>query len=174
MRRVVERGYPVRAVMMPIIPLDGWEDAYRAFTERLLKTVPVRRLTLGGICIYRGARELMERKMGRENVVSAHIEGRTTGDGRARYSPGLRSAVYSLVMPCRCRRAQTTAVAAASANPRAWRPAFPPLQAICALLYLPTSNSWSLITTIQSRFLACISSFAFRRTCSPGFPFLTW
>ena len=98
MRHVAERGYPVRAVMMPIIPIDGWEDAYRAFTERLLHTVPIRRLTLGGICIYRGARELMERKMGKGNVVSAHIEGRTAGDGRARYSPGLRSAVYSVII----------------------------------------------------------------------------
>jgi len=98
MRRAAERGYPVRAVMMPIIPIDGWEDAYRVFTERLLQIVPVQRLTLGGICIYRGARELMERKMGKGNVVSAHIEGKTTGDGRARYSPRLRSDVYSFII----------------------------------------------------------------------------
>lgn len=98
MRRAGERGYPVRAVMMPIIPIDGWEEAYRAFTERLLRTVPIRRLTLGGICIYRGARELMERKMGKGNAVSAHIEGRTPGDGRARYSPAIRSTVYSVII----------------------------------------------------------------------------
>jgi spore photoproduct lyase len=98
MRRVAERGYPVRAVMMPIIPINGWEETYRAFTERLLQTVPIRRLTLGGICIYRGARELMERKMGKRNAVSAHIEGRTAVDGRARYSPRLRSEVYSFII----------------------------------------------------------------------------
>jgi spore photoproduct lyase len=100
MRRVAEQGYPVRAVMMPIIPIDGWQDAYTAFTDRLLETVPIERLTLGGICIYRAARELMERKMGMGNVVSAHIDGGSppAGDGRARYSRTLRSAVYSLIV----------------------------------------------------------------------------
>jgi spore photoproduct lyase len=100
MRRVAERGYPVRAVMMPIIPIDGWQDAYTAFTERLIETVPIQRLTLGGICIYRGARELMERKMGKGNAISAHIDrsSQTAGDGRARYPPSLRSAAYSLII----------------------------------------------------------------------------
>ncbi len=100
MRRVAERGYPVRAVMMPIIPIDGWQDAYTAFTERLIESVPIQRLTLGGICIYRGARELMERKMGKENAVSAHIDrsSQTAGDGRARYPRSLRSAAYSLLI----------------------------------------------------------------------------
>ena len=100
MRRVAEQGYPVRAVMMPIIPIDGWQDVYTAFTERLLETVPIQRLTLGGICIYRGARELMERKMGKGNAVSAHIDGgsHTAGDGRARYPRRLRSEVYSLII----------------------------------------------------------------------------
>ncbi len=100
MRRVAERGYPVRAVMMPIIPIDGWQDIYTAFTERLIETVPIQRLTLGGICIYRGARQLMERKMGKGNAVSAHIDGRprSNGDGRARYPGELRSAGYSAII----------------------------------------------------------------------------
>lgn len=98
MRRVAERGYSVRAVMMPIIPIDGWQDVYTAFTERLIETVPIQRLTLGGICIYRGAQDLMERKMGKENAVSAHIDrsSPTIGDGRARYPRSLRRAAYSL------------------------------------------------------------------------------
>ncbi len=100
MRRVAERGYPVRAIMMPIIPIEGWEDCYVAFTKRLLEAVPIRRLTLGGICIYRGARDLMERKMGMRNAVSQLI-GRASpmaGDGRARYSRNLRHEVYSLII----------------------------------------------------------------------------
>ena len=100
MHRAADRGYPVRAVMMPIIPIEGWQDVYAAFTERLLETVPIRRLTLGGICIYRGARELMERKMEKANAVSAHIDGgsQTAGDGRARYPQDLRGAAYSLII----------------------------------------------------------------------------
>lgn len=100
MRRVAERGYPVRAIMMPIIPIDGWQDAYGAFTRRLLEAVPIRRLTLGGICIYRSARDLMERKMGARNLVSERIDraSPTAGDGRTRYPRSLRHEVYSLVI----------------------------------------------------------------------------
>ena len=100
MRRVAERGYPVRAIMMPIIPVDGWQDVYTRFTGRLLRTVAIQRLTLGGICIYRSARDLMERKMGMRNVVSQHIDRAfpIAGDGRARYSRSLRHDVYSLII----------------------------------------------------------------------------
>ncbi|MEE9201765.1 MAG: hypothetical protein V3U31_01040, partial [Dehalococcoidia bacterium] len=93
-------GYPVRAVMMPIIPIEGWQDIYAAFTRRLIETVPLQRLTLGGVCIYRGARELMERKMGLGNAISAHIYdgSQTAGDGRARYPQALRNSAYSLII----------------------------------------------------------------------------
>ena len=102
MRRVAERGYPVRAIMMPIIPINGWQDIYRRFTDRLLQTVAIRRLTLGGICIYRSARDLMERKMGMRNVVSQHLDATSlkAGDGRARYPRDLRHAVYSVIIEC--------------------------------------------------------------------------
>ena len=99
MQQVAESGYPVRAVMMPIIPIKGWEDIYGAFTKSLLEAVPIQRLTLGGICIYRGARKLMEEKMGRNNAISIHIDNSLTiGDGRARYPQELRKEVYSLVI----------------------------------------------------------------------------
>jgi spore photoproduct lyase len=100
MRRVSECGYPVRAIMMPVIPIDGWQDLYSAFTKRLLETVPIQRLTLGGICIYRNAQDLMERKMGPRNVVSEHIDRASlkAGDGRARYPRSLRHEVYSLII----------------------------------------------------------------------------
>jgi len=107
MRRVAERGYPVRAIMMPIIPIDGWAASYAAFTKRLLEAVPIRRLTLGGICIYRSARDLMERKMGVRNAVSEHIDRSPpmAGDGRVRYSRHLRHQVYSLIIEsARCLR----------------------------------------------------------------------
>jgi DNA repair photolyase len=100
MRRAAERGYPVRAIMMPIIPIDGWQDVYTGFTDRLLQTVAIRRLTLGGICIYRSARDLMERKMGMRNAVSERIDSASpmVGDGRARYSRDLRHEAYSLII----------------------------------------------------------------------------
>jgi len=99
-RRVASAGYPVRAVMMPIIPVEGWKDIYTAFTKRLIEDVPIQRLTLGGVCIYREARKLMERKMGLNNAISSHIEDipQRTGDGRARYSQALRREAYSLII----------------------------------------------------------------------------
>jgi len=100
MHRVAERGYPVRAIIMPIVPVDGWAASYVAFTKRLLEAVPIRRLTLGGLCIYRSARELMERKMGTRNGISENIDRASSiaGDGRARYSRSLRHEVYSLII----------------------------------------------------------------------------
>jgi len=100
MRRVASAGYPVRAVMMPIIPIEGWKDIYTAFTKRLIEDVPIQRLTLGGVCIYRGARKLMERKVGLNNAISSHIEDifQRKGDGRARYSQALRKEAYSLII----------------------------------------------------------------------------
>ena len=99
-RHVASAGYPVRAVMMPIIPVEDWKDIYTAFTKRLIEDVPIQRLTLGGVCIYRGARKLMERKMGLNNAISSHIEdiSQRTGDGRARYSQALRREAYSLII----------------------------------------------------------------------------
>jgi len=99
MRQAAGNGYPVRAVMMPIIPIQSWEEIYHQFTERLLQTVPIQRLTLGGICIYRGARKLMEQKIGLNNVISANIDtAQPIGDGRARYPQTLRERAYSVII----------------------------------------------------------------------------
>ena len=86
--------------MMPIIPIEGWRDIYIAFTEHLVETVPIQRLTLGGVCIYRGARRLMEQKMGLDNAISTHIDNSSqrAGDGRARYPQALRESAYSLII----------------------------------------------------------------------------
>jgi spore photoproduct lyase len=99
-RRVASAGYPVRAVMMPIIPVEGWKDIYTAFTKRLIEDVPIQRLTLGGVCIYRGACKLMEQKMELNNAISSHIEdiSQRTGDSRARYSQALRREAYTLII----------------------------------------------------------------------------
>ncbi len=96
MRRCAERGYPIRAVLMPSIPVRNWKETYADFLRRLLVSIPIRRLTLGGICIYKGARWLMEQKLGPENEISLHIdEGSTAADGRMRYSPRLRIEMYA-------------------------------------------------------------------------------
>lgn len=95
MRACAERGYPVRAVIMPIIPVEGWEDIYAGFLRRLLKEVKLQRLTIGGICSYRNALSLMNRKAGADNEVSHNIDNNGRGnDGRSRYGRQLRTAMY--------------------------------------------------------------------------------
>ncbi|MHC5055854.1 MAG: SPL family radical SAM protein [Planctomycetota bacterium] len=106
MKRAAEAGYPVRAILMPLVPVDGWESVYPRFVSRLLADVPVQRLTLGGICSYRNALDLMERKLGRGNAVSAGL-GRDggCGDGRTRYPAELRVGMYGALVEA-ARRAQ--------------------------------------------------------------------
>lgn len=100
MKRVADCGYHIRAVMMPIIPIEGWEKHYSVFTHRLLEEVPLKRLTLGGICIYPNAEALLERKMGENNPISSRIDNQTrkTSDARARYSAETRRNVYSFII----------------------------------------------------------------------------
>ena len=95
MKRCADADYPVRAVVMPIIPLPGWERVYTAFLRTLLAEVPLDRITLGGICSYRAARGLMESQLGRSNAVSDAFDPRgPSPDGRLRYPERLRVALY--------------------------------------------------------------------------------
>jgi spore photoproduct lyase len=99
MKRCAEAGYPVRAVMMPLIPVRNWKQVYADFAQSLLAEVKLHRLTLGGICIYRNARRLMERKLGRNNDISTHIaDGPPSSDGRMRYEPSLRIEMYRHIL----------------------------------------------------------------------------
>lgn len=99
MKRCASAGYPVRAVIMPIIPVPGWERAYTAFLEGLLAEVPLDRITLGGICSYRAARGLMESQLGRSNAVSDTFDPLGPSlDGRLRYPAILRTELYRHMM----------------------------------------------------------------------------
>ena len=96
MGAVAAAGYPVRANIMPLIPVPDWERKYEAFLQDLLSRVPLARLTLGGICSYTNARKLMERKLGPENVISRQIDTtEPAADGRARYNRSLRFKMYA-------------------------------------------------------------------------------
>ena len=99
MMKCNESGYPIRAVIMPIIPVQNWKKQYRDFIENLLTRVKLERLTIGGICSYNNAKKLMEIKMGNNNTISQNIlKNRKTGDRRLRYNPELRSEIYSYLI----------------------------------------------------------------------------
>ncbi|MBA7689949.1 hypothetical protein ES703_98468 [subsurface metagenome] len=52
MRRCANAGFILRAVIMPIIPVEGWQNTYANFLENLLESVPLDRITLGQVCSY--------------------------------------------------------------------------------------------------------------------------
>lgn len=96
MERCAAVGYPIRAVIMPIIPIPGWREAYGCFLRDLLARVPLERITLGGICSYDWARRLMEAKLGPDNAISRSLADapQRSADGRRRYPASLRTRAY--------------------------------------------------------------------------------
>jgi len=122
MRLCAERGYPVRAVIMPVIPVHNWESVYVRFVKELLNTVPVERLTLGGICIYRNALRLMERKIGVNNSVSELLDcGARLADGRRRFPAHVRLRLYGAVINAAKEASPETELALCLEEPDVWR-----------------------------------------------------
>ena len=100
MRRCADAGYPVRAVVMPIVPLPNWQEIYRSFLRSLLEQVGISRITLGSICSYPQAIRLMEMKLGKHNPVSTNLDGsrRKSADGRARFPHESRECTYRFLL----------------------------------------------------------------------------
>jgi spore photoproduct lyase len=95
MEACLKAGYPVRAVVMPIIPAPDWEAVYDEFLAALLSRVRLSRITFGSICSYPQAVRLTEQKLGRNNVISSQFDRRHSSvDGRARFPADLRQRVY--------------------------------------------------------------------------------
>jgi len=95
MKRCADADYPIRAVIMPIIPVPNWKEVYTKFLQHLLTEVRLDRITLGGICSYRAARGLMESQLGRSNAVSDAFDPLgPSPDGRLRYPARLRAELY--------------------------------------------------------------------------------
>jgi spore photoproduct lyase len=102
MRRCVQAGYPVRAVVMPIIPMADWQDIYERFLSVLLESVLLSRITLGSICSYPQAQRLMELKLGKENDISLLLDRgpAKSDDGRLRFSRSAREEIYRHLVEC--------------------------------------------------------------------------
>ena len=98
MQKCAEAGYPVRAVVMPIIPIDNWQQVYCEFFKSLLTDIELDRITLGQICSYSTAMKLTERKLGRQNVISNKLEKVKSLDGRIRFPDQLRVNVYKHII----------------------------------------------------------------------------
>jgi len=96
MQRCAEAGYPVRAVIMPIIPITDWQRIYRTFLRIVVEQVPLSRITLGSICSYRQALQLTELKLGKDNAISSNVTGscKRCSDRRARFPHDVRRKIY--------------------------------------------------------------------------------
>ncbi len=96
MRKCASAGYPVRAVIMPIIPVPDWRGVYATFLLQLVTQVELDRITLGGVCSYPGAVDLMASKLGTQNAISQALDRHASKsrDGRNRYRPADRIAIY--------------------------------------------------------------------------------
>lgn len=94
MQKCTDAGYPLRVVIMPIIPVEGWQNIYINFLEDLLRYVPLDHITLGQICSYPGALKLTERKLSKENLISKMLDKSKSKDGRIRFPLELRIKVY--------------------------------------------------------------------------------
>ena len=94
MQKCANAGYPLRAVIMPIIPIEGWQNIYVRFLEYLLESVPLSRITLGQICSYSVALQFTEKKLGKNNPISKMLAKTKSKDGRIRFPVKLRIEVY--------------------------------------------------------------------------------
>ncbi|GAF72787.1 unnamed protein product, partial [marine sediment metagenome] len=98
MRKCADAGYPLRAVIMPIIPIEGWQNIYTRFLGNLIELVPLDRITLGQICSFPEALQLTEQKLGKDNPISKMLEKGKSKDGRIRFPIKLRIGVYKYLV----------------------------------------------------------------------------
>jgi spore photoproduct lyase len=94
MKKCSEAGFPIRAVVMPIIPVENWRVIYSRFLTYLLSTIKLERITLGQICSYSTALQLTNQKLGRDNPIATRLHDAKSRDGRLRFPMQLRTAVY--------------------------------------------------------------------------------
>ncbi|MFA6472925.1 MAG: spore photoproduct lyase family protein, partial [Candidatus Latescibacterota bacterium] len=78
MKLCADKGYPIRAVLIPVIPASDWKRLYSDFLDRVLSEISLTRLTIGGICSYSHANKLMTQRIGHENAISEHMSDRSS------------------------------------------------------------------------------------------------
>ncbi len=109
--RCAQAGYPIRVMLMPNIPVPDWQRHYDDLLEQLLTRVKLDRITLGGICSFGPALQIMEAKLGRDNLISRSLTvlDNAPDDGRTRYPLAVRAAIYEhLLQTIRCYQPELT------------------------------------------------------------------
>lgn len=93
-RRCQEAGYPVRFIIMPILPVDGWREHYAGLVEAVFAAARPQRITLGGVCSYGTALRLTAKALGPHNLIARHVARAPSPDGRRRFPHELRAQLY--------------------------------------------------------------------------------
>ncbi len=93
-RRCQEAGYPIRFLIMPILPVADWRRHYAELVEAIFAATRPQRITLGGICSYGTALRLTASALGRDNVIARHMSPTPSPDGRRRFPRELRAELY--------------------------------------------------------------------------------
>ena len=100
-RQCSDAGYPVRFIIMPMLPACGWENHYEKLIEKLFSSVLPQRITLGGICSFPTARRLACTRSGSGDELCELLSGERLArspDGRLRFPRDERIAMYRFVI----------------------------------------------------------------------------
>ena len=93
-RRCQQAGYPVRFIIMPILPVEDWRAQYAELVDAIFEAAVPQRITMAGICSYRGALSLTARALGPDSIIARHIARQPSPDGRLRFPHELRAELY--------------------------------------------------------------------------------
>ena len=97
-RRCQEAGYPIRFLIMPMLPVEDRQRHYAELVEAIFASTSPERITLGGICSYGTALRLTARALGSDNAIARRIAREPSADGRRRFPRELRAALYRHVI----------------------------------------------------------------------------
>lgn len=120
-RRCQEAGYPIRFLLMPILPVDDWRRHYAGLVEAIFASTRPERITLGGICSYGTALRLTARTLGADNVIARHLSPAPSSDGRRRFPRELRSELYRHILGEIRRHAPSVPVGLCLEEAQVWR-----------------------------------------------------
>jgi spore photoproduct lyase len=99
MRRCGDAGFRLRAVIMPILPVEGWREAYAAMLEELLGIASLERITLGSMCSFPNAIRLTEQKLGSQDEICRLLScAPRSADGRYRFDHDTRVQCYRFLL----------------------------------------------------------------------------
>ena len=135
-RRCQEAGYPVRFLIMPILPVEAWRRHYSELVEAILASTRPERITMGGICSYGTALRLTAAAGGAQGAIARRVSRSLSPDGRRRFPRELRAELYRHILGEIRRRVPALPVALCLEEPELWHacgldPAHPACNCIC-------------------------------------------